>query len=80
MKQKDVASLILVIGISLLSSWLIFNAILGGSESRSAEVETVNVIESEFPTPDTDIFKKGFLNPTELIRIGESKSTKPFDQ
>ena len=79
MKQNDIAMLILVVSISLVSSILIFNALIPDARSE-ATVEVVNVIDSEFPNPDPDVFKSGFLNPTELIRIEASNTKQVFDE
>ena len=80
MKQKDVGTLMLVVAISLFASWLIANSIFGGEENRSEEVEVVNSIDSVFPAPDARVFKDGYLNPTELIRIGgENGNGDPFE-
>lgn len=78
MKQKDVAALILVVAFSLAASWFVFNALISPDSARSTEVEVVTAIDAEFPQPDSDIFAEGYLNPTELIRIGESNSENPF--
>ncbi len=78
MKQKDIAALILVVGVSLMVSWFVFDMLINTEASRSTEVEIVAPIDADFPQPDTKIFAEGYLNPTELIRIGESNSNNPF--
>ena len=78
MRQKDIASLVLVIAISLIASWIVFNALINTPENRETEVERVDAFSGEFPEPDSTIFNKNALNPTELIRIGESETSEPF--
>ena len=80
MKQKDIGTLLIVVAISLLGAWIVANAIFGGEENRSEEVEVVNSIDSVFPAPDPQIFREGYLNPTELIRIGgDDANGDPFE-
>ncbi len=80
MKQKDLAALILVAALSLGASWFVFNALLNKPEDRATEVKVVTPIDAEFPQPDKNIFKEGYLNPTELIRIGGPTKPNPFEE
>jgi hypothetical protein len=78
MKHSDVAMIILITSISLLVSYFVGNAIFGGEESRSTQVETVETISAEFPQPSEKIFNKDAINLTETINIGDTKAKSPF--
>jgi len=79
-KQSDIAVIILVASLSLVASYFIGNAVINTESNRSTEVEVVTPISSEFPQPSTDIFNDDAINPTEIIRIGEDPSERPFNQ
>ncbi len=76
MKNKDIASLILVVAITLFATWLIFGSFIVTDADQSREVEVVIPIDPEFPTPSKDIFNKNSVNPTELIRIGNQNQNQ----
>jgi len=78
MKQQDIAMLVLIVSVSLVVSYFVGNSIFGGEKNRTAEVEEVQPISSEFPQPDETIFNEDSINLTETINIGESSSTSPF--
>lgn len=79
MKQSDIANLLIVVTISLALSFFIAGAIINTDESRSAEVEQIRPIDSSFNVPDEKIFNEDSINPTELINIGGSQSSTPFE-
>ncbi len=78
MKQSDIAMLVLIVVISLMFSFFVGGAILGGESARSTEVEVVEPITADFPDPDTAVFNKQSVNPTQTITIGGSNSDSPF--
>ena len=78
MKQNDIAMLILVVAISFVTSWFVFNAIFPGPDEQSVEVEVVNEITDEFEQPSNKIFYDGSINPTELIQIDDQNNEQPF--
>ncbi len=78
MKQQDIAMIILVVSISLMLSFFVGNALLGGESNRSTEVAVVEFISDEFPEPDSSIFNQRAVNPTQTIRVGGSNTGNPF--
>lgn len=86
MKQKDIAALILIVAITMISTWIIFDSFINTEQSRSKEVKKIEPIEVTFPDPQEDevyttqIFVDDFINPTELIKIGESNTEVPFEE
>lgn len=77
-KQTDIAMLVLVTALSLVIAYLLGGAIINSPESRSTPVEIAIPISAEFPEVDTRIFNADAINPTELIKIGDSNTDNPF--
>ena len=80
MKQNEIALIIFIVVISLFFSYFIGNTIFKPAEGRSAEVEIVNLIDTEFPIPDKQVFNAKAINPTETIKIGNSNTDNPFSE
>jgi hypothetical protein len=71
--------------ISAVLSIFISGALFGSPKKNVVKVPVVQKINSVFPSPQTDdTYKKFFneqaLNPTQLIQIGGSSNTTPFQQ
>jgi hypothetical protein len=79
MKQKDIALLIGVAGASMIVSILLSRLILVTPKNRQQQVEVVQVINSDFPTPDSNYFNEESVNPTKLIQIGDTTNQEPFN-
>ncbi len=78
MKQKDIILISVVIIISAFASILISNSLISSPKHRSAKVEVVDSITSDFAKPDPKYFNKDSINPTKLIQIGENPNPSPF--
>ena len=79
MKKKDIAPIILVVGISAIFSAILSNVLFNSPKSKQMEVERVNDISSEFTLPDSTIFNENSINPTQIIRIGDGGgNASPF--
>lgn len=79
-KQSDIALIILVSGLSLVASFVIGNAVINTDKNRTAQIEVVTAITSNFSEPSNKIFNENAINPTELIQIGENQVDKPFPE
>ena len=77
-KQSDLAMIVLVTAISLVAAYLVGGALINSPESRSTPAEIAIPISAEFSTPDVRVFNENAVNPTELIKIGDSNTTSPF--
>jgi hypothetical protein len=77
-KKNDLAMIVLVISISLVASFFVGNALINTDDNRTTTVESVTLINPNFPQPSTDIFNDSAVNPTELIEIGSGGSGTPF--
>ncbi len=80
MKQTDIAMLVLIVSITLVVSYFLGNAVLGGDSNRSTEVEKVVEISGEFPPIPEEVFNDEAINLTRQIDIGGNSSTDPFEQ
>lgn len=78
MKNKDLASIILIVGVSALISFFASNALFNKSEKNKEQVEVVQAIKSEFITPDKKYFNGNSINPTRQITIGDTNNPDPF--
>ncbi len=79
MKQKDIFLIAVVVIVSAVISIVISGKLISSPKNRSQKVEKVFVISSEFPTPDEKYFNKDSIDPTQIIKIGDSSNTKPFN-
>ena len=78
MKQSDVASLIIIVAISLVISFFVANSFISPPENSSAEIEVVEVIEPELTEVDESIFNQQAINPAENIEVTEFDTDQIF--
>lgn len=83
MKQKDLLVIGMVAVVAAIFSFALSGAIFGTSKKNLIKVPVVQPISSEFPSPQTDANYKKFYNnqaldPTQLIQIGGTGNTTPF--
>ena len=80
MKQKDIALIAVIAIISGIFSIVLSNALIAPKKNRLQKAEVVDVISSDFNTPDTRFFNKDTsLNPTKKITIGDNGNNTPFN-
>lgn len=82
MKQKDIASLVLIAGIAAIFSYAISKVIFKGAYEK-VTVPVVEPLSADFPQIKGDpnykvIFYDGALDPTQLIQIGNTQNNQPF--
>ena len=83
MKQKDIALIIIIVFVSGMLSFFASRYLLVPSDVRTAQVEVVEPITSDFTEPDKRYFNEKSINPTETIEIGgnlliERMDDRPF--
>ena len=83
MKRKDLLILSAVALISAVFSLILSNVIFGSPSKNPIKVPEVQKITSTFPVVSNDddykkIFNSQALDPTQLIKIGGSNNTTPF--
>ncbi len=78
MKQKDIALIIVAIVISTVASFVVSKTLITTPKNRKAQVEIVEKISSDFPSPSNKYFNKDSIDPTKLIQIGDNPNPAPF--
>lgn len=78
MKQKDIAMIIIVVFVSGIISFIVSGKVFVASNGKQ-KVETVDVLSSDFATPDPLYFNKNSIDPTQLIHIGTGSNPNPFN-
>jgi hypothetical protein len=79
MKQKDIALIIVLAGVSAVVSFLVSGWLFGKPADREQKAEVVDVITSDFSLPDSRYFNSSSIDPTQLIQIGDAENPNPFD-
>lgn len=79
MKQKDIALIIVIAGVSAAFSLILSKLVISTPDNRSAKVTIVEKIEPIFTEPDKKFFNDKSINPTRLIRVGDNPNPKPFN-
>lgn len=79
MKKNEIALLILIISVSLISSYFITKLIFGEPKSTATKVEVVDPIASTVEQPNPTVFNKDAINPTVVIQIGNPANQPPFN-
>ena len=77
MKQKDIIVIIVVVAVSGMLAIVTSKVVIHGSDKQQ-EVEAVQAITSDFPSPDARFFNKDSIDPTLPISIGDNTNTDPF--
>jgi len=78
MKQKDIALIVIIVGISGVVSFLASRWIFAKPADRQQKAEVVDTITSDFPLPDSKYFNSNSIDPTQQIKIGDSNNPNPF--
>jgi hypothetical protein len=77
MKQKDIAIIVVVVGVSGLLA-IIASKVLIRPTDKKQQVEVVQAITPDFPTPDQRFFNANSIDPTLPIQIGNNANADPF--
>jgi hypothetical protein len=78
MKQKDIALIAIIIVVSAVVSLFVSKAIIVPAKNRQQQVDVVQPITANFPSPDKQYFNSNSLDPTQLITIGQNANPNPF--
>lgn len=79
MKRKDLIVIISAAVLSGVFALLISTMFISSDQNRSQQAEVVEPITADFPEPDKKYFNGESIDPTQLIRIGESTNPSPFN-
>ena len=78
MKKADIAMIVLIASVSVMISFFVAQSIFGNVYSGTAQVDTIDKIDSTIVLPNPDIFNKNAINPAVQVKItgtAESSST-----
>jgi len=78
MKKNDLATIILIISIALIASYFAADAMIGSPQNNPVQVETVNRISGDYPTPDSRVFGGSSIDATVDINGQSGQSNQPF--
>lgn len=79
MKQKDVALIVLIAALAAFVSFFLSRMLFQSGDKREQKAEIVDVITTDFTTPSGEYFNSKSINPTQLIKIGDSNNENPFN-
>ena len=79
MKQKDIFLIIVIVFFSGIISLLFSSILISSPKNRQTKVEVVDPIASDFQEPDKRYFNAQAIDPTQLIKIGDSNNPQPFN-
>lgn len=71
MKKTDIAALILIASLSMLTAYLIANAVIGRPNAETVKVKSVEAISADVSEPDPGVFNKDAINPTVEVIVGD---------
>jgi hypothetical protein len=78
MKQKDLATILIVVFVSAVISLFVSKAIFASPKNRQQQVEVIQPITADFPKPDEHYFNSQAFDPTKQITIGQNSNPDPF--
>lgn len=77
MKKQDIAIIIAVVFFAAVFSLLV-SKVLFQASSKNLTAEVVEPISPDFHQPDPRVFNDQAINPTQLIKIGDTSNPQPF--
>lgn len=78
MKQKDILLIVVVVFISALISFAMTKLLISTPKNRNQLVEVVQPISANFPDANKKYFNEQSIDPTQIIKIGDSSNPQPF--
>jgi hypothetical protein len=78
MKQKDFLLILVIVIVSAFVSYFASKLIFVPPKNRQQQVEVVQSISTDFPTPDTKYFNTSAFDPTQPINVTQNTNTNPF--
>lgn len=78
MKQKDIALIILIGGVSAAISFAASHFLFAKPGDRQQQAAVVQPITTDFITPDKTFFNGNSIDPAQLIEVGGTNNPNPF--
>ncbi len=80
MKRNDIALLVLIISLSLITSYFLLSTLMVKPSATRGSVEVVEPISAELTEPSEKVFNDKAIDPTVVIEIGNPANQQPFQQ
>lgn len=80
MKQKDLALIAVVVVISTVFGFVISSAVIGSPKKNAQQVEVVQAITTDFPSPNKVYYNDKAIDPTKVITISNNNNPDPFSK
>ena len=80
LKSKDIATLILLVGVSAMVSFFTSKLLFSNTKTLTTKVEVVSPVSSEFNYENKAYFTADKLNPTKDSTVSGNNNTKPLGQ
>jgi len=78
MKKNDIAVIVAVAVFAAIFSLVLSNFLFTPKSTKQLKAQKIDSISADFSQPDKRFFNEESVNPTQLIKIGDSSSTQPF--
>lgn len=76
MKKSDIAMIILIAAVSILTAYFVTSSFIPVSnQDYSQDVKTIDAIDTSVIEPSTDIFSKDAINPAVEVQISSGATT-----
>ena len=80
MKQKDIAVIIAVAGISTILAIVVAGLIFKSPDKQGTKVMVLDSVSAEFPVADTAFFNTKSIDSTQTVTIGSNNNVQPFNK
>lgn len=80
MKSSEIASIILIMIVSGVTSFFFVSTLWGNPSEKTKDIQVMEEISNEFVYPSTEIFNKDAINPTVQVVIGEEGGRINYDK
>ncbi len=79
MKQKDIALILFIAGMSGVVSYAVSHFLFATPTNRQQQVAVVAPVNTSFITPDAKYFNNQSIDPSKLIVVGGGNNSNPFN-
>jgi hypothetical protein len=77
MKKADIAAVILVAALTMMSAYWVVNMTFGDPFEKVEKVEYMDAITDNLVHPDSEVFNREAINPTVEVEIGHTEEPQP---
>ena len=78
MKRNEVALILVVVGVVVIATYAVFNALFGQAALSPVKVQAATEISSTVIGPDPSVFNQDAINPAVNVKIGDQSNQQPF--